>query len=181
MVKGKLETPVYAPDFELPGVNDQVHHLARYLESYRAIAVIFMSNSCPYVRSYLERIKQLQDEFAGSGFTVIGINSNDSQRQPEDGFDNMKSFATDMNLNFPYLWDSSQDVAGAFEAQVTPEAFLLDEAAKIRYTGAIDDSPEAEGTVQTPYLKQAVSSLLSDQPIPVSETKAVGSPIQWRK
>ena len=24
----------YAPDFELPGVDDQVHHLARYLEQF---------------------------------------------------------------------------------------------------------------------------------------------------
>lgn len=180
MVKGKLETPVYAPDFEIPDVNEQVHHLARYLENYRAIAVIFLSNACPYVRSYIERIQQLQNEFAESGFTVIGINSNDSHQQPEDSFDKMKPFAQEMDLNFPYLWDSSQDVAGAFDAQVTPEAFLLDQSAKIRYRGAIDDSPEAGERVQNPYLQQAIRSLLNDQPIPVRETKAVGSPIQWR-
>jgi len=36
-------TPIgnYAPDFEVLGVDDEVHHLARYLEKYQVIAVIF--------------------------------------------------------------------------------------------------------------------------------------------
>ena len=32
----------YAPDFELPGVDDEVHHLARYLEEYRAVVFGFI-------------------------------------------------------------------------------------------------------------------------------------------
>ena len=44
----------YAPDFELPGIDNAVHHLARYLERSKAVGVVFMCNHCPYVRLYLQ-------------------------------------------------------------------------------------------------------------------------------
>lgn len=115
----------YAPDFELPGVDGEVHHLAQYLEKYRAIGVIFMCNHCPYVGLYLERLKQIQTDFLASGFTLIGINANDATQYPEDSFENMKAFAATRNLNFPYLRDPTQDVARSFGASITPEAFFI--------------------------------------------------------
>jgi len=42
----------YAPDFELPGIDDTVHHLARYLEKFQAVGVVMMRNHCPYVHPY---------------------------------------------------------------------------------------------------------------------------------
>ena len=46
-----IDTPIgsYAPDFELPGIDNQVHHLSRYLEKFRSVCVISMCNHCPYV------------------------------------------------------------------------------------------------------------------------------------
>ena len=44
----------YAPDFELPGSDESVHHLSRYLERFKAVGVVFMCNHCPYVHMYLE-------------------------------------------------------------------------------------------------------------------------------
>lgn len=51
----KTGTPIggHAPDFELPGVDHSVHHLARYLEQYSIVGVVFMGNNCPYVRNYI--------------------------------------------------------------------------------------------------------------------------------
>lgn len=181
MFQKHSNTSFYAPDFELPGINGQVHHLSRNLENYRAVAVVFICNHCPYVSSYLERLKEIQSEFKNSGFTLIAINPNDPKQRPEDSFEKMKSFAVEQDLNFPYLWDSSQDVARAFEAEVTPEAFLIDGAVKVRYKGAIDDNANAPENVQTPYLEQAIRSLLAGEEIAVTVTKAVGSPILWRE
>ena len=55
-----IDTPVgsYAPDFEIPGIDDQVHHLRRYLEKFRAVGVISMCNHCPYVEWYIDRLKK---------------------------------------------------------------------------------------------------------------------------
>ncbi len=80
----------YAPDFELPGVDDEVHHLARYLENFQVVCVIFLSNQCSEVNSYIERIKQLQKDFQDQGLIIIAINANDAITSPPDSFEKMK-------------------------------------------------------------------------------------------
>ncbi|MDX2099021.1 MAG: thioredoxin family protein [Leptolyngbyaceae cyanobacterium bins.59] len=170
----------YAPDFELPGTDHGVHHLARYLETFQAVGVIFICNHCPFVRLYLDRFKQLQTQFQDQGFTLIGINANDATRYPEDGFEEMIQFSTDHQLNFPYLRDVTQDVAHSFRASATPQAFLIDRKSVVRYSGGIDDSPQDPGAVQTPYLELAITQLLAYQEVAQAETEAVGCSIKWR-
>lgn len=170
----------YAPDFELPGVDGTVHHLAQYQEKYRAIGVIFMCNHCPYVGLYLERLKQIQADFQNKGFTLIGINANDAAQYPEDSFENMKAFANTHELNFPYLRDPTQDVARSFGASTTPEAFLLDRQAVLCYGGSIDDNAQASALVQVSYLRNAIAQLLTGEEVTQSYTQPVGCSLKWR-
>ena len=178
----KTGTPVgsYAPDFELPGVDDQVHHLSRYLEQWKGVGVIFLCNHCPYVFSYLNRLKQIQAQFKNNGFTLIGINANDPIQSPEDSFPNMKNFANKSKLNFPYLWDSTQDVGHSFGAQKTPEAFVIDNMGVLRYSGGIDHNAGEAGAVQVSYLQHAIAALLAGEDISPKWTEAIGTPIKWR-
>lgn len=176
-------TPIdgYAPDFELPGIDDEVHHLSRYLEKYRVIAVIFMCNHCPYVRLYLDRLKQLQADFADQSVTLIGINANDATQYPDDSFENMKGFGETHQLNFPYIRDVTQDVAQSFGAGRTPEVFLLDHEGKLRYRGLIDDNANDPAGVQVSYLRTAISQLLNNEPVSPTITEAVGCSVKWRQ
>ncbi|HIK33932.1 MAG TPA: thioredoxin family protein [Oscillatoriales cyanobacterium M59_W2019_021] len=170
----------YAPDFELPGCDGTVHHLARYLEKYRAVCVVFMSDRCPYVRGYLDRLKQLQAKFADRNVTLIGINPNDASQFPEEGLENMMTFKSTHHLNFPYIRDVTQEVAKGFGVQTTPEAFLLDSKGAIQYRGQIDDHADDPAAVKKPYLQEAIDQLLSDREIEIAETSPIGSPVQWR-
>lgn len=170
----------YAPDFELPGVDGTVHHLARYLEQYRLVGVVFLANSCSYVEQYLTRLKQLQDEFSHQGFTLIGMNANDGGQNPQESFEQMKVFATQQAFNFPYLRDVTQDVAHYFGVQKTPEVFLLDSQWAIRYRGTIDDCPEDAAAVKTAYVRQAIVELLNGEPVTLDTTEAIGCPVIWR-
>jgi peroxiredoxin len=175
-------TPIgsYAPDFELPGTDGLVHHLARYLTKYRAVGVVFMCNHCPYVRLYLERLKQLQADFQDQGFTLIGINPNDAERFPEDSFDQMKTFAAANQLNFPYLRDVTQDVASSFGAETTPQVFLLNQEGVLCYRGRIDDNPNDPGAVTLPYLQWAIAQVLQGQAVTQAVTDAIGCSVKWR-
>lgn len=167
----------YAPDFELRGIDTQVHHLTRYLKKFRAVGVIFMSNDCSYVHFYIERLKTIQAQLRVQGFTLIGINANQSF---EDSFERMKDFATCHQLNFPYLWDSTRDVTESFAAKTTPIAFLIDTEGCIRYQGAIDDNPQESTAVKQHYLRDAALELLQGQPISIPITEAFGCALQWR-
>jgi peroxiredoxin len=178
-----LNTPTntYAPDFELPGIDEKVYHLGRYLENYQAVAVVFIGNNCPYVNSYLDRLKQIQQKFESRGFSLIAINSNDNGGTLEDSFESMKSFAAKNDLNFPYLRDPTQDVAKSFKATVTPEVFLLNKQSIVMYKGRIDDCQESLDRVQNPYLESNIEALLNKTAISPSFTEAIGSSIKWRQ
>lgn len=175
-------TPIngYAPDFELPGVDEDVHHLSRYLEKFRAIAVIFMCNHCPYVQLYLNRMKELQADFQDRDVTLIGINANDANQYPDDSFENMKIFAANNQLNFPYIRDVAQDVAESFGASKTPEVFLLDQDGKLRYKGLIDDNADDPAAVQVSYLRSAIDQLLKSEPVEPTITESIGCSVKWR-
>ena len=170
----------YAPDFELPGVDYEVHHLARYLEKYRAVAVVFMSNQSSGVHLDLDRLKQLQHKCATLGATLIGINPNDAIASPVDSMENMKEFAACQALNFPYIRDVTQDVARCFDATTTPEVFLLDQQGIIRYRGQIDYHPNFPDGVRIFYLEQAMMQLLNNEPVEPTATKPIGDLIHWR-
>jgi peroxiredoxin len=175
-------TPIgtYAPDFELPGVDGSVHHLARYLERYQAVGVILMGNHCPYVRRYIARLKQIQARFNPHGFTLIGINANDDQQCPDDSFEGMKTFVIEQQLNFPYLRDITQDVARTFRAECTPEAFLIDQFGIVRYCGAIDNDVQSPSAVTAHYLADAIAQLLNGRLIAPELTHVVGGSVKWR-
>lgn len=170
----------YAPDFELRGIDNQVHHLARYLQHYRAIGVVVLSNQCPYVQTYLTHLNALHEQFAPHGFVLIGINGNDDRRYPEDSFDNMRGFAKDHQLAFPYLRDTTQDVLRSFGVSCTTEAFLIDQSGRLCYRGAINDSGKQLGDACHHYFQDAIAQLLNNEPVELSYTQAIGQIIKWR-
>ncbi|MGF1540178.1 MAG: redoxin domain-containing protein [Pleurocapsa sp.] len=176
----------YAPDFEIPGIDKQVYHLGSYRQQFKAIAVVFMDDKSPEVHQYIDRLNQIQAEFSPQGFTLIGIDSDyrtSSDGQDEaiaDSFGTMKKFAAENKIAFPYLRDTTQDVAKSFRAKIIPTAFLLDDQAIIRYAGAIDDAPDSAEAVTENYLRNSIINLLSANAIAIDYVQPVGSPIQWR-
>lgn len=177
-----INTPVgsYAPDFELPGIDNQVHHLSRYLEKFRAVGVIAMCNDCHYVSLYLDRLKNIQAEFAKNGFTLIGMNGSSATQQLTESCDQMKAFAQRHQLNFPYLWDSTQDVTRSFGASKTPMSFLVDSNGIVRYKGQIDNHPQNPLCLGEDYLRNAIAALFKGQAIKVPETEPIGTSLIWR-
>jgi peroxiredoxin len=173
----------YAPDFEIPGVDKEVHHLARYLRIHKLVCVVFLSNTCATVRSQLSKLKAIQQKFPE--VKVIGINSNDSHRSAAEGFEPMQEFAQQMQLNFPYLWDSTQDVALGFQAKYTPQAFLIDSQGLVRYDGSINGLDSGLSYGLDSRLEKdtgAIATLLAGgeiTPIHTPEAEVLGSPITW--
>jgi alkyl hydroperoxide reductase subunit AhpC len=115
------------------------------------------------------------------GFSVVAINSNDKDVQPQDSYDNMKKLAKKNKYPFPYLYDETQEVAKAYGATRTPHVYVLDKDRVVRYIGAIDDNSEDPAMVKEQYVANAVDALLSGKDIKTKETKAIGCGIKWKK
>lgn len=92
----------------------------------------------------------------------------------------MKAFAQNHELNFPYLWDSTQEVSRSFGATKTPIAFLIDSHGILRYRGQIDNHPQEPSSVGEDYLRNAIAALFKGEEILVPETEPVGTSLIWR-
>lgn len=167
----------YAPDFEIPGIDKEVYHLGSYRKKYKAIAVVFMSDS-PQIDPYIQSLKQIQTDFGGRDFTVMGIDSNYRTEPIAKSMETMREYANATGLNFPYLRDSTQDVAKSFKVQVIPTVYLLDSDAVIRYQGKIDDYADAQ--TNNHYLRDSISAMLDGGRIPKNYVPPVGTDIKWR-
>lgn len=141
--------------------------------------VIFTCNHCPWAKAWETRIVELGNTYAKQGIGVIAINSNDPVAFKEDSFDAMVKRAKDRGYQFAYVVDAGSQVAKAFGAERTPEAFLFDANGKLVYHGTIDDNAEKPDAVTEPYLQDALKSVAAGQPVAVGQTKALGCGIKF--
>jgi peroxiredoxin len=141
--------------------------------------VVFSCNHCPFVKAWQGRIASVGNAAKTKGIGVIIINSNDPTDYPEDSYAEMQKRAKDLGFTFPYVVDATSDMARAFGATRTPEAFLFDKDGKLVYHGAIDDSKEAD-QVTKHFLQDAINAAVAGKAVPVAETKFVGCGIKFR-
>jgi len=143
--------------------------------------VIFACNHCPFVKAWEKRMTAIGNESMKKGVGVIVINANDVAAYPTDDMTHMKEQAKAAGFEFPYVMDATSDVAHAFGAGRTPEAFLFDTAGRLIYHGAIDDNAHQPDKVQKRYLEDALNALLAGRDISVKETRSVGCSIKFRE
>jgi thiol-disulfide isomerase/thioredoxin len=176
-----------APDFSLPGVDGKTYTLADFKE-YKILTIVFTCNHCPTAQAYEERIKQLVVDYKSKRVAVVAISPNDplSVRLDElgytdmnDSFEEMKIRASDMQFNFPYLYDGETSaVSMKYGPQATPHVFIFDSERKLRYTGRIDNG-EKPGTAKNHDARNAIEALLAGKPVPVEKTKTFGCSVKW--
>jgi peroxiredoxin len=168
-----------AVPFTLTGVDDKEHSLSDY-KNKEAVAVIFSCNHCPYVKAWEDRMVQIQKEYGPKGVQLVAINANDTEKHPDDSFPKMKERAREKGFNFPYLIDTTQEVARTYGSERTPEIFLFDKNGTLRYHGAIDDNYEDPKAVKQQWFRSALDAVLAGKEPAIKETKAVGCTIKWK-
>lgn len=172
-----------ATDFKLKNVDGKMVSMADY-SSAKGFIITFTCNHCPYAIAYEDRILALDKKYASLGYPVIAINPNDAVQYPEEVFGSMQVRAEDKNFTFPYLVDETQDIAKKYGALKTPHIFVVQKEGKklvVKYIGAIDDNWEDVSAVKEKYVENAVNNLLAGKPVAVTETKAIGCSVKWKK
>lgn len=180
-----------APEFSLPGTDGKTYQLSDFRFS-RALVVIFMCNHCPYVQAIQGRLQALAKEYRSRDVQLVGINSNDSSRYPDDSFEAMSRIAKDFQNEgyaFPYLWDESQEVAKAYGAVCTPDFFVYENSKPgasqprfvLRYRGRLDDQWKDEKAVTRRDLALALDTILAGkQVLPEQQISSMGCSIKWK-
>jgi peroxiredoxin len=160
------------PDFTLPDADGKQHTLAS-LKGSKGTVVIFIATKCPVSNAYNGRMEALAKEYKARGFNVIGINSNFSEPSDE-----VKKHAAEKGLTFSILKDDGNVIADRFDAQVTPEAYLIDASGKLVYRGRIDNTDPRKGEATSSELREAMDAVLAGKPVEKPEVKAFGCSIK---
>jgi peroxiredoxin len=165
------------PDFDLPGTDGERYGLA---EGAPATVVYWTCNHCPYALAWHDRMLEVARDYADRDVRVLAINSNDAERYPADSFEAMTTrVESEGGWPHPFLHDETQEVAGAWGAERTPDVFVLDPGLRLRYRGAPDadyDDP-SQGAA---WLREALDAVLEGRQPERSETEPVGCTIKWR-
>jgi hypothetical protein len=171
-----------AADFRLIDHLGKSHELDYHISdpNVNSIVLIFTGNGCAKVHEMTPAIKSLRDQFGSSGVLFWMIDAN-----PSDNRSNIVVEANTHGIDLPILHDPAQVVAREYGATSALESVALRKAAEtgttnwvVFYRGALDDRlGPAPGTSTQYYLSNALTALLSGQPVTISRTQPDGCPI----
>lgn len=167
-------------DFTLQGTDGRDHALAD-LAGSRATLIMFICNHCPYVQSILDRIVRDAKALQELGVGVVAISANDVDAYPQDGPEEMKRMAARHGFTFPYLYDRTQAVARAYEAECTPDFFGYNAKGQLQYRGRLDSSARTAGPADARReLFEAMRQIAETGRGPQEQTASMGCSIKWK-
>jgi len=170
-----------APDFELKDVVTGRSVSRRDVAGAKGMLVMFICRHCPFVKHVQDELAAIGRDYNGRGLGIVAISANDVASHPEDSPTKLAYQAQELNFNFPYLFDETQQVARAYDAQCTPDFFLYDSQGALVYRGQLDDSrPGNEIPVTGRDLRAAVDALIAGRAISGEQRPSIGCNIKWR-
>jgi peroxiredoxin len=161
-----------APEFTLPDLEGQPISL----EDYRGVIVVlnFWSAECPWAERADKEITAMLDDW-GEKVVLFSIASN-----ANEPIEMLKDVAEDRGIS-PVLHDSDQQIARMYDAQFTPQIFVLDEEGFLRYQGAFDDVTFRQPKPTRSYLREAVGALISGKQPEIDQVSAYGCTLVYYK
>ena len=170
-----------APDFQLRDVVSGTQVSRKDVAGPKGMLVMFICRHCPFVKHVQDELGRIGRDYAGRGVGIVAISANDVASHPEDSPTKLAYQAQELQFNFPYLFDESQEVARAYDAQCTPDFFLYDGQGKLVYRGQLDDSrPGSDIPVTGADLRAALDALIADREISTEQRASLGCNIKWR-
>ena len=179
-----LETPVCdfekpAIDFSLPDVDGNIRTLDD-CRGEKGLLVMFICNHCPYVKAIRERLVRDTAELKAMGINSVAIMSNDPSQYEEDSPENMKKVAEQYNFPFPYLLDTTQEVAKQYGAVCTPDFFGYNADLKLQYRGRLDASRKETAPEDVRRdLFEAMKQVAETGKGPEDQIPSMGCSIKW--
>jgi predicted neuraminidase/peroxiredoxin len=143
--------------------------LPRTMDNYgerNGTVVVFLSTRCPETAAHIDAINDTYEKFRFREVLFVGIGVN-----PDESSDELRAFLQNNGVRFPVYRDPDAALPDRFNAQVTPEFFLLDKAGNLVYRGGL---AAEDGSL---VLENAIKTMLAGKPVKQAGTAAIGTPI----
>ena len=168
------EAPIATGDLTLTDSSGAVRSLSECTGS-SATVIVFLYATCPMCQRAAPVLEKLWKDEQSYGVKVLGVFTDGTP------IADLEKFKKDYSVSFPLFVDNGGKVASAFSATATPEAFILDRNAKVRYMGRINDLYQVRGVQsQTPVredLSEALRDVVSGSIVRLPRTLPVGCAI----
>ncbi len=175
-----LELGTELPSFKLFNTITDQEFDSNSLSSEKGKVIMFICNHCPFVIHYHEQLVKLYQDYADK-LEFVAISSNDVLEYPQDAPEKMTELFAKLGLDFPYLYDESQEIAKKYHAVCTPEFYLFSADNKLIYRGRFDDSSPNNGKIATgSEFRAALDDFLSNKPISEQQLPSMGCNIKWK-
>jgi hypothetical protein len=123
----------------------------------------------------------ISNDYRVQGLGIIAISSNDIVKYPQDSPELMTDFALQHKIDFPYLFDETQETAKAYDAACTPDFYLFDNQDKLFYRGQLDDSRPGNGIpLSGTDLRNAIDALIYNRILNEIQKPSIGCNIKWK-
>jgi len=170
-----------AYNFDLPGTDGQRWTLEKCMGE-SGLLIMFICNHCPYVKAIHQRLLRDTAELKTLGIATVAISSNDVVNYPEDSFENMQRLAKELNFEFPYLLDESQQVAKQYGAVCTPDFFGYNNRLELQYRGRLDASNKETAAADVKRdLFDAMKQVAQTGHGPKQQISSIGCSIKWKE
>ena len=166
-------------NFTLLNIDNQFYKTNQITGS-RGTLIMFLCNHCPYVKAIIKKLSFTTHKLKELGVNSVAIMPNDVISYPEDSFENMKIFAKNNNLNFPYLFDETQKVAKEFGAVCTPDFFGYNKHGRLQYRGRICELRNLKFSNDKNELLEAMTLISKNQKGPKKQFPSAGCSIKWK-
>jgi peroxiredoxin len=172
-----------APDFSLEDVEGHAVHLADKRGSL--VVLEWFNPLCPFVNKAHTK-GSLKDAAARRSATGVVWLAVDSSAPGKQGYEPeaIRAAAARFGLSHPILRDPTGSVGRSYGATNTPHMFVIDKDGTLVYSGAIDNSPDAEG--ESPqggslvnYVDAALDDLTAGRAVRTPRTKAYGCGVKY--
>ncbi len=163
-------------DVTLTDLEGRKLHLSSFKQS-KALVLAYFSATCPISGKLGPELERLEKELAAKNVTLLLVNPITTESTEE-----MKAFAARHGLKAPMIHDKTQALTQALQTKTTTEVFVIDAARTLVYRGAISDQYGLGYQLDAPrqsYLRDALASLLNEQPIAIGATTAPGCALDF--
>ena len=165
--------------FSLKGVDEKIYKLEDCLGKNGTI-IMFICNHCPYVKAIIRNIVEDTNKLKELKIKAIAIMSNDTINYPEDSFEKMKEFSKLNNFNFPYVIDTSQEIAKKYGAVCTPDFFGYNGNQELQYRGRMRELKELQpANSGDSDLYKAMKQISETGKGPDNQIPSMGCNIKW--
>lgn len=163
--------------FSIKTIENRTIDIAKTIKTRKATVFIFLMPDCPLCEYYTLSLKKLQADYQPKNvdFYLVFAGTLFSK-------DEIKTYLTKYDLRFTAILDEEKKLANLLNAEVTPQAIVINSSFKRSYTGKIDnwitENRQHRTRVTEFYLADALQAALHDKPVPIAATQAIGCFIQ---